>query len=37
MLDIKLVRQDPEAVADALKKRGFDFDVDQFRALDARR
>ena len=37
MLDIKLVRQDPEAVAAALNKRGFDFDVAQFRALDARR
>ena len=37
MLDIKLVRQDPEAVAEALKKRGFDFDVAQFRAVDARR
>ena len=37
MLDIKAVRQDPEAVAQALKKRGFEFDVEQFRALDARR
>jgi len=37
MLDIKAVRQDPEAVADALKKRGFSFDVAAFQALDARR
>ncbi|AQA18909.1 serine--tRNA ligase [Halioglobus japonicus] len=37
MLDIKVVRQDPQAVADALKKRGFEFDVAGFVALDARR
>ena len=37
MLDIKAVRQDPEAVARALAIRGFGFDVEQFRALDARR
>ncbi|TDG13867.1 serine--tRNA ligase [Seongchinamella unica] len=37
MLDIKAVRQDPEAVAKALSKRGFVFDVEQFTALDARR
>jgi seryl-tRNA synthetase len=37
MLDIKAVRQDPEAVAAALSKRGFDFDVAAFTALDARR
>ncbi|MAT91183.1 MAG: serine--tRNA ligase [Halioglobus sp.] len=37
MLDIKAVRQDPEAVATALAKRGFEFDVEGFRALDARR
>jgi seryl-tRNA synthetase len=37
MLDIKSVRQDPEGVATALATRGFFFDVDQFRALDARR
>ena len=37
MLDIKAVRQDPEAVATALSKRGFDFDVAAFTALDARR
>ncbi len=37
MLDIKAVRQDPESVAQALKARGFVFDVESFRALDARR
>ncbi len=37
MLDIKAVRQDPEGVAEALKKRGFEFDVAQFSELDARR
>ncbi|MEH6587779.1 MAG: serine--tRNA ligase [Halioglobus sp.] len=37
MLDIKAVRQDPEAVAQALSKRGFSFDIEQFKALDARR
>jgi seryl-tRNA synthetase len=37
MLDIKAVRQDPEAVAAALQKRGFTFDTEQFKALDARR
>jgi len=37
MLDIKAVRKEPEAIAEALKKRGFTFDVAQFKALDARR
>jgi len=37
MLDIKTVRQDPEAVAEALARRGFAFDVQSFRALDAQR
>jgi seryl-tRNA synthetase len=37
MLDIKAVRYDPEAVAHALALRGFVFDAEQFRALDARR
>ncbi|MFO7551807.1 MAG: serine--tRNA ligase [Haliea sp.] len=37
MLDIKTVRQDPEAVAAQLARRGFDFDVAAFQALDARR
>ena len=37
MLDLKIVRQDPEAVASALAKRGFNFDVAAFTDLDARR
>jgi len=37
MLDIKAVRQNPEAVAAALEKRGYRFDVAAFTALDARR
>ena len=37
MLDIKAVRQDPEGVAAALEKRGFNLDIAAFRALDARR
>jgi seryl-tRNA synthetase len=37
MLDIKAVRQDPEAVARALANRGFKFEVERFKALDARR
>ena len=37
MLDIKAVRQDPEAVAAALDRRGYRFDVAAFTALDARR
>ncbi len=37
MLDIKMVRQDPEAVAAALQKRGFRFDAEAFQILDARR
>ena len=37
MLDIKAVRQDPESVATALARRGVVFDVEQFKALDARR
>ena len=37
MLDIKAVRQDPDGIAKALAMRGFTFDVEQFRALDARR
>ncbi len=37
MLDLKLVRQNPEAVATALAKRGFSFDVASFVDLDARR
>ena len=37
MLDIKAVRQDPDAVAAALDKRGYVFDIAAFTALDARR
>jgi len=37
MLDIKAVRQDPEGTARALATRGFAFDAQQFKALDARR
>jgi seryl-tRNA synthetase len=34
MLDIKLLRQDPEAIAAQLRKKKFTLDVDGFRALD---
>jgi len=37
MLDIKAVRQDPEAVAAALLKRGYILDIAAFTSLDARR
>jgi seryl-tRNA synthetase len=37
MLDIKQVRQDPQAIAQALNKRGFDFDAQRFADLDAQR
>tara|TARA_R100000005_G_scaffold26336_1_gene11677 strand:+ start:9532 stop:10824 length:1293 start_codon:yes stop_codon:yes gene_type:complete len=37
MLDIKAVRQDPQAIAAQLARRGFRFDVDAFEALDAER
>jgi len=37
MLDIKLVRQDPQSVAARLARRGFKFDVAAFEALDAER
>lgn len=37
MLDIKGLRQDPEAVAKALAKRGFTFDQARFKTLDLRR
>ena len=37
MLDVKVVRQDPVKVATALKRRGFDFDIARFEALDAER
>ena len=37
MLDIKTLRQDPDSVIQALKKRGVQFDLPAFSALDARR
>lgn len=37
MLDIRALRQDGEALRDALKKRGYDLDLAAFHALDARR
>ena len=37
MLDIKAVRKDPQAIAEQLARRGFEFDVAQFTDLDARR
>ena len=37
MLDIKAIRQAPDTVVVALKKRGVSFDLDRFQSLDARR
>jgi len=37
MLDIKVVRQDPDAIAAQLARRGYTFDAEAFKALDARR
>jgi len=37
MLDIKVVRQDPEAVRAALARKGFAFPVEDFQQLDTRR
>lgn len=37
MLDPRLLRNDPQAVARALKRRGFDFDASAYAQLDARR
>jgi len=37
MLDLKQVRQNPQAIADSLAKRGHQFDVAAFEALDAER
>lgn len=37
MLDIRALRQDGEALREALKKKGYDLDLDAFHALDARR
>ena len=37
MLDTRLLRQDPDAVALRLKTKGFDFDTAHFRSLEAKR
>ena len=37
MLDIKTLRQEPDSVIQALKKRGIEFDLPAFNSLDARR
>ncbi|MCY4044979.1 MAG: serine--tRNA ligase [Cellvibrionales bacterium] len=37
MLDIKLLRNDVDTIANALQKRGFTFDVDQFNQLESMR
>lgn len=37
MLDIKVVRQDPQGISEALATRGFVFSVEHFTTLDARR
>ncbi len=37
MLDIRKVRENPQAVADALAKKYYEFDVERFSALDAQR
>jgi seryl-tRNA synthetase len=37
MLDIRELRKDPEGAAAALARRGFEFDPERFRALDAQR
>ena len=37
MLDIKVVRQDPEAVRAALARKGFEFPVEDFQQLDTQR
>ncbi|EAT13406.1 serine--tRNA ligase [Bermanella marisrubri] len=37
MLDIRRVRENPEEVAVALKKKGYDFDIESFKSLDAKR
>lgn len=37
MLDIKIIRENPQAVADRLKIKNYDFDIDLFLALDKER
>ena len=36
MLDPHLLRDNPQYIADQLQKRGFNFDVPQYVALDAK-
>ena len=37
MLDIKIVRANPQAVIDGMKKRGMDLDLSEFQTLDENR
>jgi seryl-tRNA synthetase len=37
MLDLKQVRQDPRGIAEQLRRKGYDFDIDAFETLDAQR
>ena len=37
MLDIKALRQDPEAIAATLRKKGYTLDIDTFKDLESRR
>ena len=37
MLDIKLLRESPQEVSDALSKRGYTLDLTKFNELDAQR
>lgn len=37
MLDLKLIRSNPEAVAEKLRKKGFEFDVQRFNSLEEER
>ena len=37
MLDPKLLRSEPQKLAEALKKKNFDLDIDGINALDTRR
>ena len=37
MIDINLIRNEPQKVVDALKKRDFDFDAQGFLKIDASR
>ncbi|MEC8612974.1 MAG: serine--tRNA ligase, partial [Pseudomonadota bacterium] len=37
MLDIKQVRKDPQAIAEALQKKRYDFPLDEFVRLDSQR